>query len=176
MARPFWKIRHAMQPARTYSFAAPVAGLLAVSLAWGGLVLQAPGLGGTGAALACTIVLALGAAQALHQCWISAAYWMVPVSQRPRGWSRTELVLMASTALLAAATMGAALHALLRLRPADLTEAAALCGTLSVALCALLYASARGALLVRKRLRNRQRRTWRAAPEAHIDMGGVAPR
>lgn len=165
-----------MQPARTYSFAAPVAGLLAVALAWSGLLLQPPGMGGTGIALACTAVLALGAVQALHQCWLSAAYWMVPASQRPRGWSRTELVLMASTALLAVAVMGAALHALLRLRPAEVTEAAALCGTMSVALCALLYACARGALLVRKRARNRQRRTWRAHPGRRLEAGAIVSR
>lgn len=165
-----------MQPARPYCFAAPVAGLLTVALAWSAPLLLAPGAGGTGAALARAVVLALGAMHALHQCWVSAAYWMVPVSQRPRGWSRAELALMASTALLAAAVIGAALHALLRLRPADMAQAVALCGTLSVAFCALLYALARTVLLVRRRLKSRRHLTWRAAAAARLDAGGLASR
>ena len=155
-----------MQPARTYLFMTPVAGLLGVALVGVGSLAQAPGVGGTGFVLVRTTVLALAAAQALRQCWISAAYWMVPASQRPRGWSQTELVLMVSTAVLAAAVMGAALQALAQRQLADLTEAAALCGAWSVAFCALAYAGGRSLLLVRRRLKRRRHPMGRVAAAA----------
>lgn len=150
-----------MRSCRVGPFGATALGLVAVAVTYGWSVAQAPGVGGTGFALARATVLGLAAAQALHLCWLSAARWLVPAASPSRGWRRTEFALMTAAATLALAVMGVCIETLAS--EARIMLAIALCGALALALCALAYACGRIALLLRKRYKRRQHRVWRGS-------------
>ena len=142
-------------------FVATALALVMTAAACGWTMVQAPGAGSAGAALARAATLALAAAQALHLCWMSASCWLVPAERAPLGWMRTEFSLMMASGALALAVMGASLHALAgepRLAPG-----AVLCAALALAFCALTYAVGRMGLLLRKRYKRQQLRVWRAS-------------
>lgn len=110
-----------------------------------------------------TAVLAAAALQALYQCWVSASTWIEPRSLRPLGWMRTELALMAMTALLGATVIAASGLVLGRAGTMPLGMSLATCGALALSFCALGYAAGRIGLLVRKGYKRRRYRVWHAS-------------
>lgn len=150
-----------MQRARDWAFGTTALALGTVTLVWGWSAVQAPGAGGTGFALARAAVLLLAAAHALHQCWLSAADWIVPAGRRPWGWMRTEFALMVAVAALSAAVTGVCVGALVH--EPTIALGVALCTALALAFCAFAYACGRIGLLLRKRCKRRRFHVWHAS-------------